>query len=296
MELRTCLKSDHASAIDLICRTFKPPMFEEFPLLLGLDNLAHRWIASDQGKVVAAVNYYTTPVILDRSTLIVASIGAVCTDEAYRGQGLASQLLEKAEQQMKNEGVAAVIISGDRPLYLRFGAALLQPLLKFTIPSKSSAIKLVPYNPNQLDFYFKLYQTLPYRFQRTPFEMKHLIEAVLTPDPWWDNYFYGIEKNNQLVAYLVFNHEKSNTTGALKEYAGDLNAVYEAMQTLTKRFNFSAFYAELPANDPLAGYLMKKNLLVTHEIHHSTIKIIHYNLMIQQLENYWVQQICSLFE
>lgn len=284
IEFHPCTPSFHAATIQLICTTFKPPMLEEFPLLLGLNNLSHMWIATDDSKVVAVVSYYITPVHLDSVTISVASIGAVATDRAYRGKGLSSELLKRCESQMLQEGVDVVLISGDLPHYRRFGADPISLMDAFKIPPLTTHHQLVPYEEIHLTSIYDLYTTLPYRFGRTIDEMKQLIDAALTPDPWWDTYVDIILHHSTVVGYMKYAIEKGHRIAYVHEVGGTFDDVLEGVKALYQKHILDEVQWELIHNDSLITSLRELPFEHTqHPLHH-TSKVIRFNELMQKFD------------
>jgi GNAT superfamily N-acetyltransferase len=72
-----------------------------------------------QGKVIASLVIKTQP---DVSVVKIAQIGLVCVDEAFRGQGLASALLNRADEVARSDGINALLLWTTKPrLYEKHG-------------------------------------------------------------------------------------------------------------------------------------------------------------------------------
>lgn len=308
VQFQQCTLAYHQATIALICATFKPPMLEEFPLLLGLANLSHMWIAVDEERVVAVVSYYTTPVKLQNVTISVASIGAVATHPDYRGRGLSSELLKHCESLMISEGVDLILISGDLPHYRRFGADQISTMTSYKISPLTTSHQLLPYDPAYLPQLVQLYHQLPYRFVRTPLEMSQLIQAVLTPDPWWDTYVDLISYHGQIVGYVKYAIEKGHRVAFVHEAVGPYGDVLRGVQSLYQRHPLDEVHWELIHNDPFVTLLNNEPYeRHTHPLHH-TSKIIRFNdLMVKfsplfdqladgQTYNFYQQKDTFIFE
>lgn len=282
MIIQPCTERYHEKTIRLICDTFKPPMFEEFPLLLGKDNMKHMWIAIDNEEVVAVVNFYVTPVILDGATISVASIGAVATAESHRGRGLSTQLLHAAEKQMKLEGVDLILISGDLPHYRRFGADPIGVMVKYQIAKKPSSITRMPYNNTVLTTLYTQYNHLKYRFYRSQTEMGQLIEAALTEDPWWDTYVDQIIYQGQLVGYMKYAIEKNHDVAYVHEVVGPRDVLVDAVSSLYQNPSIAHVQWELIDNDPLVPFLDTFGFEKEIQALHHTSKVINFNQLVSR--------------
>ena len=116
------------AVLDLVNNTFNPvgrTMGLEFPQLLSDANLARLRVFADPrtGLPVAHAGYVRCELAIEGCRIPVAGLGSVCTDEAYRGMGLASELVESIMQQAVGEGLVMMLISGGSNVYRRLGAA-----------------------------------------------------------------------------------------------------------------------------------------------------------------------------
>jgi GNAT superfamily N-acetyltransferase len=86
----------------------------------GIQVICHRGVPVSQIEIThSRVNVYG-------GHLRIASIGSVSTHPDYRGQGLASRLLDYCMQKLAAEGARLVLISGTRGLYTRAGCVTAQ--------------------------------------------------------------------------------------------------------------------------------------------------------------------------
>ena len=99
-----------------------PRMGPEFPTLFSAANAAHLLTFWDGPAPVSLVGFWRGAVWTHGRRLPVAHVGAVCTRPDYRAQGLAGALLAEGMSRLRAEGVALLLISGDRSLYRRIGA------------------------------------------------------------------------------------------------------------------------------------------------------------------------------
>ena len=94
-------------------------MGTQFPLLFHPDRLEQvRIFADDAGRPISMVGTATDEVALLGCPARVGCVGAVCTAEPARGQGLAGRLVEDAIDRAWAEGVSVMLVSGHRSLYL----------------------------------------------------------------------------------------------------------------------------------------------------------------------------------
>lgn len=115
---------DVVGVIDAVFRPGRPSMGAEFPQLLSTSNVRRLRIFADSitGRPVAHAGYLPQELIIEGHRIPVAALGSVCTLPEYRGQGLASRLVESIMEQAASEGLAIMLISGDSGVYKRLGA------------------------------------------------------------------------------------------------------------------------------------------------------------------------------
>ncbi len=116
------------AVLDLVNDTFSPvgrTMGLEFPQLLSDANLARLRVFVDPrtGLPAAHAGYVRFGLVAEGCRIPVAALGSVCTEQAYRGMGLASDLVESIIQQAVAEGLVMMLISGGSNVYRRLGAA-----------------------------------------------------------------------------------------------------------------------------------------------------------------------------
>ncbi|WP_010270590.1 GNAT family N-acetyltransferase [Paenibacillus senegalensis] len=95
-------------------------MQQAFPGVFS-ESLGQSFGAFDNGKMVAFMGLVPTIIRLGPASLRVYSLGSVCTDENYRGKGIASELLDAVLQQIGQAGASLLLVSGARSLYTRAG-------------------------------------------------------------------------------------------------------------------------------------------------------------------------------
>ncbi|MEK4344184.1 GNAT family N-acetyltransferase [Paenibacillus sp. FSL P4-0184] len=126
MQLRLIKPAELDQAALLADSVFREPgatsMKELFPLIFR-PGLSHSYAAiADDGTVAAFMGLVPSTIKTgDAAFMNVFSIGAVCTDPAFRGQGLAGQLLQLCQTHAAEAEASLIFVSGDRSLYTRAG-------------------------------------------------------------------------------------------------------------------------------------------------------------------------------
>jgi len=101
----------------------RPGLMQEFPLLIR-ESLAGRgfvWAQPELGYVAHAA-WKPLELVADERRVLAAGIGLVTTHEAFRGCGLATDLVQACLDQARDEGLCwALLFSAPRSLYSRLG-------------------------------------------------------------------------------------------------------------------------------------------------------------------------------
>lgn len=204
-------------------------MAEEFPHLYDPANASQWFCALDGYQVIGIVGTYRWSARVFGAATTVATLGSVATDPAYRRHGIAGKLLGLAETALKADGVRAVIISGDLPIYRRFGARPVGSVRWWRWTTDGSvdwsAYRVRPVTlPADAGWVARLYQTRRVRLVR-PFD---LLPRLLAVDPLArvERGFSKpllAERNGVPVTYGLFleNPAHGSDTSRLTEWAGD---------------------------------------------------------------------------
>lgn len=125
MQLRLIQTSELEQAAALADHVFRSTgessMKDLFPLIFR-PGLSHSYAAvTEDGNLASFMGLVPSTIKTIAGNLDVFLIGAVCTDVAFRGQGLAGQLLELCQAHAAKAGASLIFVSGDRSLYTRAG-------------------------------------------------------------------------------------------------------------------------------------------------------------------------------
>ncbi len=137
IELRTVKTQNELNEAVQLCNNvfFQCDSFFErrYPHVFNLENRAYLFAAFDEQRLVSFIATYPSALQFEDEELSVCTLGAVCTDEAYRGQGLSSLLLELVQTSLQDK-VDLLVISGEGKNYLRFGATVVGRLNEVHVP------------------------------------------------------------------------------------------------------------------------------------------------------------------
>ncbi len=211
-------------------------MAEEFPYLYSPDNARHWHVAEDGGHIRSIVGAMIWPAVIAGARTRVASVGSVATDPDYRGQGLASRLLQLAQSGLAAEGVRLMLISGDLPLYRTFGARAIGRVDWYALPPNwavAGRYTIRPIDPDtDAPIVAHLYQTRSTRFGRTLAELRAMLAAQpITQVEQGSKVALLVLADDVPVSYLILNHRPFRGAGAsrLSEWAGDPKSMLYAL-------------------------------------------------------------------
>jgi len=285
MELRSCRPAERLDAIRLSRSVFKDNMAEQFAVLFGEQNVGRMFVAVDDARVVAMVNYHFTPVLIGPSTINVASVGSVCTDPAYRGRGLASRLLRLAEEKMIAEGVHVVVISGEGGIYAAFGSGFAGDMREASVPldrlPPRGSVATVPYDASYFPAVRRLYDADAVRFVRKDDEFRMLVRGQTFPDTFVDYDFRVILKDGVPAAYAILVLHKENDELGIKEMAGDRDVLRDALPLLCAGYGRKSVHFAAAPDDPLFGSVPPDCVKPIHQF--ASFKIIDFPGMAERL-------------
>lgn len=255
MEFRTCGQTDIASAVALSKHVFKDNMAEQFLCLFHAENKDRMFIAVEKtNEVRSLLCYYPSTVWLDGASIRVGAIGSVCTNEAFRGKGLASKLLHNAYEKMAQEGIVVSIISGGGGIYEASGATLTGAMMecRMKAPSAStSTTNIRPVQTSDMKRMWELNQNEAVRFDRTLDEFKALFQGQTYPDTFATYPSWIIEHSGMVAAYVVGVLEQGKDELGIKEYAGDRNALISSFAALQNEVGRSSVHFAAVPGDPI---------------------------------------------
>jgi GNAT superfamily N-acetyltransferase len=243
------------------------------------------------------VGYYQTKVIIQGAAAIqVGSIGSVCTDPAYRGKGLASQILDVVEAKAQKEGIQVLLISGERSLYTRRQCIQVGGFIEFSLkgrqPATAPDFEMHTYQVEDTPEIYALYNQEPVRFYRSHEEFSTLLKAGLLPF-YWTNKLYVIKTNGHAVAYFFLGlaHQQP-LWGEISEFAGDRGALSAAFNLVCQQEGLHHLVVRTSLKDPLSAHLRQsveeggKN---ADQV--GTVKIINSAGLMKNLRPYFLQYV-----
>ncbi|MEC0372547.1 GNAT family N-acetyltransferase [Paenibacillus chibensis] len=143
MIIRICLPHELEEAAALSDFVFRQPdqqsMGSIFPYLFQPGISQSYGAFTEEGQMVAFMGMVPEVIRVGSARLNVYGLGSVCTHPEYRGQNLASRLLEACMLHAKRSGASLVFVSGDRSLYTRAGCRYIGRIRYAALDSSASA-------------------------------------------------------------------------------------------------------------------------------------------------------------
>lgn len=173
------------------------------PLLRPEDTL----LALDQNGPISCVQIFSKRIRLRGETVALGGIGSVATADAYRKQGLASELLSRAIREMAQRGMAlALLFSGLFDFYQRLGFCSVpqaRRLLHRPHPPAKGALELSvrPFQQADLEAISTLYATYSAAFEICTVRGASYWQGQLGYAGTPDEDFRLVERAGRVVAY-----------------------------------------------------------------------------------------------
>ena len=162
-------------------------------------------LIKDNGKIIAALAFYDTKLLLGDIEIKALGIGSVAVDKKYRGRGLMRTLLEEADKIAAEKGAEVAVLSGYRQRYSRFefergGIHHTFTLSNYFINHFRSKKKLKFQDPfssaDLLQQCAKLYNSEINRWERKETEFSDIIST-------WNLDSYAVFDEHRLLGFLI---------------------------------------------------------------------------------------------
>ena len=299
-EIRSAQLNEFEEATNLINEVFrisineKPTMVDEFPLLLNKSNMKNMIMGIKDEKIVTCVSYLTQEIFIQGNVIKVGFIGGVCTHPNYEGKGFASQTLDFAENQMIEEGIDVISISGTRSLYTRRNCSMVKSFYKYTINKKyidlNLDISIKDFDDKDIDKYIQLYNQSSTRFLRSKSQFNILLESATIP---WGTYSYkklSIIKNDEIIGYVVLRIiDEKERYGKVIEAVLDNKYKTDIFRTIANKYDLDYIILHVHVkdyNNHFDGY-DKKEL----DFQGGTLKVINFEKLMNSLKMYFNQYV-----
>lgn len=274
-----------------------------FPTLFQA-GISHSYGAfTSDGKLISFMGMVPVRINAKKLTLKAFSIGAVCTDPAFRGHGIASKLLERCHQHARYAGASVLFISGDRSLYTRAGSVFYGKAHKITIEAMSENVE-APSNDASIISPWEYSNFVPHDI----FALHHLLTTKLSSIEWGISELQqsiGIAayatlhkqhqhirvahtKDHEMVAALILmipdeDSTKPERQGLIMEWAGDPLAAKALIYDAISHYQLTSLSGYFPWQDSkLIDLLQQDNVTSEIQKNAGTILIVDGETLLQQ--------------
>lgn len=251
---------------------------------------------NDQGKLVSFIGMVPLIIHSDDAHLYAYSIGAVCTDPAYRGQGLAGQLFTLCQQHAKEAGASLMFISGDRSLYTRAGSMAFGEIGKYIIDTHVAErleVQPSPWTISEMEpkDLFAVHDLMMHKSAAIQWSITDLGQFIgaspMANIHKMDQHILVARTETQeIVAVAIVavpRIQSSEEAGMLIEYAGNDTAVIELLLHSIRQFELQSLSVTIPWQDvELANRLQAADVSVERQNNAGTVLVIDGEALITQ--------------
>jgi GNAT superfamily N-acetyltransferase len=213
-------------------------MFDRFPVLFAADNLENCRVIFGGSRPVSHAAYLPCEISFHETTISAACLGAVCTDENYRGRGLSTAVLNDCEVRMRRRGIELLLISGRRGLYERRGARTVGSRRRIVFTRdllddlEDDMLDIRPAGPDDLEILASLYASGPVHFVRSTHQWKRWLACERCENAT-SRPLLAMTTDGRPTAYVVHKHTnfRGEPISSIGEYAGDTVDVISTLAT-----------------------------------------------------------------
>jgi len=183
-------------------------------------------VMEEDGKIVSHVFMKPYRMSICGAILQGAEIGAVATEERYRGRGFASTLLKEALRQMGERGYDISTLGGYRDRYSRFGweqggAACIYKINRRSVRCASdfSDVELSKYDPSDEVLRRRIIES----YERNQVHMlrQEVEQSLIYDAPALMGMEIWIARSSEAFAYLITRRSQNGSSIQVLEYGGD---------------------------------------------------------------------------
>jgi GNAT superfamily N-acetyltransferase len=254
-------------------------------------DLRGAWVMARGGKPVSHVKLVYNHLLIYGCRVKVASIGGVCTHPDFRGQGIATALLDHCTQEAKGAGAALMIISGGRGLYRRAqavdaGATLRADIVPGAVQRAQEGGWVRPATAEDWPAFARLYQQEPVRFVRSADFFARAMARRHHGGAWMVGSPEGAEAYLLLARDWSVGHDAPQRI--VGEYAGSRAALVEALPLILEQSGLQLMSFDFPAHDRELAYLLARQgiELARETIRDHTIRLLDLPVLMRRLRPY----------
>jgi GNAT superfamily N-acetyltransferase len=254
------------------------------------------YVIARDGKPVSHIRVVYNVLSLNGCRLKIASIGGVCTHPDYRGQGIASSLLDHCVEVAANAGASLLLISGERGLYRRALAVEAGPIYEAQVRPGSASVSTPaacarPAVPEDWAACARLYQSEPVRFVRSANFFSRAFAGHGGRAGW------VVECGEEVAAYVLLSRPwgtpADHPRRLVREYAGSRSALLEGLPSLFEASGFQQITLRAPTWDRELAYLLDRAgvALKPTTIHEHTLRLLDLPRLMRRLRAYTAERL-----
>jgi GNAT superfamily N-acetyltransferase len=279
LEVKKLPASRLNEAVELADRVFKPidgSMGKNFPILFSKKNAHNILFIEEDKKIVSMVGMYYAYAQIFTSRIKVAFIGAVCTDENYRGQGYATRLTYEAMQAALKNDATLMMIHGDNDIYRNFGAVdagtyfTIEIMPRYNLPS--SILKKA--TDDDLKKMAIWHSKEPVRFIRSFSNFKLFYKVGHA----WDGHAETFINDSAYITVV-----KKEGINHCIEFAGDPNSIAILIQNFANEYGLTVVHLTLANKDCISRLLLEP---LKRRQFYGTMVVLDKFKLLDQLKDY----------
>ena len=202
------------------------------------------FIAEDEGQTVSTVRVFRRVIRVGGRQYTMGGIGEVSTKPAWRGKGLASELLNRAIDAMRREKMDCSILFGNRNIYFKAGYQTMYTRYTLaevsSLPDAASDAVIRPFEMRDLDAVMGIYDLYAGRMDTALLRSQAYWKMWVLPQ--WEH-VWVLEKEGRAVAYCQMNQKGGiGEMGAAPQFEEALPALLKgaALQMGAERIRFQS--------------------------------------------------------
>ncbi|WP_318615568.1 GNAT family N-acetyltransferase [Sporosarcina sp. YIM B06819] len=296
MEIRQLKPAEFEQAIQLADDTFREQghtsMGEAFPHVFS-PQLQQSFGAFDGDRLVSFMGLVPATIQIGEASLTVYSLGAVCTHEEYRKQGISTKILKEIYRYINHAAASLLFVSGDRGMYMRnqcyhFGKTYSYLINKSTVNKAGYVGEIRRGQPADLFQIDRIKRATQVRFDNSIWEWQVLLEASGFASIFkMKQSLYVASQDGVIEGYVVMGMPTENSTkeqAIVTEWGGDSKAIYGILLNLLENDVVSEIELTIPWHEKLREEL---SAYPYKEIQNAgTIHIVNAARLIDQLMPY----------
>ncbi|HEU5140111.1 MAG TPA: GNAT family N-acetyltransferase [Bacillales bacterium] len=277
-------------------KTDLSPMETAFPKLFS-PALGQCFGAVEDGKLVAFMGLVPSFLRIHEAKVKTYSLGSVCTHPDYRGRGYASRILAEIRKHIEEAGASLLFVSGDRPLYRRFGCVPFGSVTRLVLDESScgnnegDATRQIQVRELRETDWFDVKEIADKRttaFEQSLWDLADLIHAQGYAG--LDSLTHHVliaQKNGKTIGFCVIGvpHHPEFQKAVAIEWGGTTEAVVRLLTSAVDRYRLSSLEVNVPYFDEALPELLPY-AQSNSEKNEGTVCMVNSEAFIQQLRPY----------